>query len=178
MTSALTRTFAIGLLLGAAACASNDELPPTPPPQAPAPTPAPAPTDTGAVTNAVTPGSVEDFRRQVGSDTVYFAYDSSSLDGEARDTLAKQAAWLVQYPNVRVTLEGHTDERGTRDYNLALGERRANAVATFMQQNGVAAGRVTTISFGKERPAVEGSSESAYAQNRRVVTVLSGAAAG
>ncbi|MGB7406156.1 MAG: peptidoglycan-associated lipoprotein Pal [Pacificimonas sp.] len=179
MSKYLQGSLIAGLLLGASACASNnDDLPPPPPPQVPQQTPAPTPTatDTGAVGSTAVPGSVADFMQQVGSDTVYFAYDSSSLDAEARDTLAKQAAWLGQYPDVRVTIEGHADERGTRDYNLALGERRASAIATYMQQQGLGAGRVTTISYGKERPAVEGSSEAAYAQNRRGVTVLSGAA--
>tara|TARA_R100000501_G_scaffold13654_3_gene24887 strand:+ start:5859 stop:6401 length:543 start_codon:yes stop_codon:yes gene_type:complete len=179
MNMKLTSVLSIGLILGVSACSkNNDDLPPPPPPQETAtPTPTPTPTPSTGVTNTVVPGSMEDFMEKVGSDTIYFAYDSSSLDDEARSTLDKQAAWLSQYPNVRVSIEGHADERGTREYNLALGERRANAVATYMQQQGVTSGRVTTISYGKERPAVEGSSEAAYAQNRRGVTVLSGAAA-
>ncbi|MBZ6378930.1 MULTISPECIES: peptidoglycan-associated lipoprotein Pal [Pacificimonas] len=179
MKSALTRSFAIGLLLSAAACAKNEEeLPPPPPPQQPTATPTPAPTPTPTpVRDTVVPGSEEDFMRQVGSDRVFFAFDSSSLDAEAQDTLRRQAEWLKQYTNVTVTIEGHADERGTREYNLALGERRANAAATYLQQQGVAPSRISTISYGKERPAVEGSTEAAYAQNRRAVTVLSGAAA-
>ncbi|MBV7256249.1 peptidoglycan-associated lipoprotein Pal [Pacificimonas sp. WHA3] len=180
MKMRLTSVAAIGLLVGVSACSkNNDDLPPPPPPQETAATTpvAATPTPTDTVTNTVVPGSMEEFMQQAGTDTVYFAYDSSSLDGEARDTLTKQASWLTKYPNVRITIEGHADERGTREYNLALGERRANAIVTFMQQNGIGASRVTTISYGKERPAVEGSSESAYAQNRRGVTTLSGAAA-
>ncbi|MGB3723933.1 MAG: peptidoglycan-associated lipoprotein Pal [Pacificimonas sp.] len=180
MKSIISRSLVLTLMVGVAACAKKEELPPPPPPQeAPAtPTPAPASTvQSGNVSGAVVPGSMEDFMRQAGTDTVYFAYDSSSLDAEGRDTLSKQAAWLQQYPDVRISVEGHADERGTREYNLALGERRANAASTYLQQQGVPASRISTISYGKERPAVEGSSEAAYAQNRRSVTVLSGAAA-
>lgn len=181
MKNALSRTLAVGLLISTVtACAKNEEeLPPPPPPQQPAttPTPTPTPTPNTGVSNAVVPGSMEDFMRQAGNDRVFFAFDSSALDAEARDTLSRQAAWLEQYPNVTLTVEGHADERGTREYNLALGERRANAAATYLQQQGVAASRINTISYGKERPAVEGSTEAAYAQNRRAVTVLSGAAA-
>lgn len=180
MKGAFSKSLAVGLLITAAACSKNEEeLPPPPPPQQPTETPAPPPTPapSSSVSNTVVPGSIEDFKRQAGSDRVFFAYDSSSLDAEGRDTLDRQAAWLQQYTNVSITVEGHADERGTREYNLALGERRANAAATYLQQQGVPAGRITTVSYGKERPAVEGSSESAYAQNRRAVTVLSGAAA-
>ena len=181
MNGAITRSLAIGLLVTAAACAGNEEeLPPPPPPQQPAQTSTatpPPPMPDQSVRDSVVPGSMEDFMRTVGNDRVFFAFDSSDLDSEARDTLSRQAEWLQQYPNVRVTVEGHADERDTREYNLALGERRANAAATFLQQQGVDSSRITTISYGEERPAVEGSSEAAYAQNRRAVTVLSGAAA-
>ncbi len=181
MKTIIARSLTIGLLIGVAACSkNNEELPPPPPPQEAPATPdtsATTTTSSGNVTGSVVPGSMEDFMQQAGTDTVYFGYDSSSLDAEGRDTLTKQAAWLQRYPNVRISVEGHADERGTREYNLALGERRANASATFLQQQGIPASRITTISYGKERPAVEGSSEAAYAQNRRTVTVLSGAAA-
>ena len=179
MKGALPRLMVAGLLVSVAACASKEELPPPPPAQTPAATtPAPTtPTPSTSVQNTVVPGSVEDFMRQAGSDRVFFAYDSSSLDAEGRGTLDRQAAWLKQYPNVRVSIEGHADERGTREYNLALGDRRANAASTYLQQQGIAASRLSTISYGKERPAVEGSTEAAYAQNRRAVSVLSGASA-
>ena len=127
--------------------------------------------DSSVGTTAV-PGSRADFLQSVPADRVHFDYDSYSLDGEARATLDAQASWLVRNANVSVTIEGHADERGTREYNLALGDRRANAARDYLQSRGVAANRMTTISWGKERPAVEGSSEQSYRQNRRAVTVV------
>jgi peptidoglycan-associated lipoprotein len=106
-----------------------------------------------------------------------FAYDSYELDDAARQTLGRQAQWLQKYANVRLTVEGHADERGTREYNLALGDRRANAVKNYLAAQGVSAGRMSTISYGKERPAVQGSDEQSYAENRRAVSVISGGAA-
>ncbi len=100
-----------------------------------------------------------------GADRVFFAYDSSDLTDSARATLGKQAAWLMHYPRVRATIEGHCDERGTREYNLALGERRATAVKNYLIALGVPASRLKTISYGKERPAEPGN----YSQNRRGV---------
>jgi peptidoglycan-associated lipoprotein len=119
----------------------------------------------------VTPGSQDDLAQNVG-DRVFFALDSSQLSTEAQSTLERQSAWLKQYPNVNVTVEGHCDERGTREYNLALGERRAAATKKYLVGLGIAASRISTISYGKERPAVIGSDESAWSQNRRAVTVL------
>jgi peptidoglycan-associated lipoprotein len=109
---------------------------------------------------------------QAGSDTVHFATDSSDIDSEAQSILTKQAAWLQKFPNVRVTIEGHCDERGTREYNLALGDRRANSAKNFLVNAGVAASRISVISYGKERPIATGSDEEAWAQNRRAVTVV------
>lgn len=120
---------------------------------------------------AGTPGSESDFVVNVG-DRVFFGYDRSDLTTEARGTLDRQAAWLKKYPNHTVTVEGHCDERGTREYNLALGERRSNATKNYLVAAGIEASRVHTISYGKERPAVVGSNEAAWAQNRRGVTVL------
>jgi peptidoglycan-associated lipoprotein len=120
---------------------------------------------------AVAPGSQEDLVVNVG-DRVFFAYDSYDISSEARATLEKQAAWLAQYPNLSITVEGHADERGTREYNLALGERRATAVKNYIVALGVDAGRVSTVSYGKERPAVEGADDVSWAQNRRGVTVV------
>ncbi|WP_119678684.1 peptidoglycan-associated lipoprotein Pal [Indioceanicola profundi] len=117
------------------------------------------------------PGTAEDFVVNVG-DRVFFGFDRYDLTPEATATLDRQAAWLKQYPGVTVTVEGHADERGTREYNLALGDRRASAVKNYLVALGVDAGRVQTISYGKERPAVLGSNESAWAQNRRGVTVV------
>ncbi|MFZ5789728.1 MAG: peptidoglycan-associated lipoprotein Pal [Pseudomonadota bacterium] len=131
-----------------------------------------ATTSTTAVapTSTVTPGSLQDFTQNVG-DRVFFGFDRYDLTPEAQATLQKQAAWLKAYPQVTVVIEGHADERGTREYNLALGERRAAAVANYLVALGIDANRIQTISYGKERPAVEGHDETAWAQNRRGVTV-------
>jgi peptidoglycan-associated lipoprotein len=119
----------------------------------------------------VTPGTEEDLAQNVG-DRVFFATDHSDLSSEARGTLDRQAQWLKKYANLSITIEGNSDERGTREYNLALGERRADAVRKYLVASGVEASRIQTISYGKERPAVEGNDESAWAQNRRAVTVV------
>ena len=116
------------------------------------------------------PGSKEDFVANVG-DRVFFAYDKADLSADARRTLERQAAWLRQWTNQGLTVEGHCDERGTREYNLALGQRRANAVKDYLVALGVPASRLSTISYGKERPVVLGSNEAAWAQNRRGVSV-------
>jgi peptidoglycan-associated lipoprotein len=126
---------------------------------------------TGTGSGNVVPGSQADLAANVG-DRVFFELDSSVLDGEDKATLERQAKWLQQYANVKVTVEGHCDERGTREYNLALGERRATAAKRYLVGLGVPADRVSTISYGKERPAVLGSNESAWGQNRRSVTVV------
>ena len=120
---------------------------------------------------AATPGSREDFVQNVG-DRVFFDYDRSDIKAEGRQTLQRQADWLKKYANVTITVEGHCDERGTREYNLALGERRATAVKKILVALGVPANRISTISYGKERPAVVGSNEAAWAQNRRGVSVI------
>ncbi len=105
-------------------------------------------------------------------DRVFFALDSSVVDSEGQGTLDRQATWLKANPNVNITLEGHADERGTREYNIALGERRATAAKSYLVGQGVAANRISTVSYGKERPAVTGNDESAWSQNRRAVTVI------
>jgi len=115
-------------------------------------------------------GSLEDFRVNVG-DRTFFAYDSIELSADARRTLERQAAWLKQYGSVRVVIEGHADERGTREYNLALGERRASAQKDYLVALGIAPARLETVSYGKERPAVPGENEAAWSQNRRGVSV-------
>lgn len=117
------------------------------------------------------PGSVEDFVDNVG-DRVHFAFDSYELTDEGRATLDRQADWLKAYGSVNITVEGHCDERGTREYNLALGERRASAVKAYLAAAGVSESRVDTISYGKERPEAVGSSEESWAQNRRGVSVI------
>ena len=118
-------------------------------------------------------GSQEDLVVNVG-DRVFFGFDQFSLSNDARSTLAKQAAWLKDNPGVTVRLEGHCDERGTREYNLALGERRANAVQDYLTANGVNPDRIVTISWGKEKPVANGSNEAAWRQNRRGVTRVIG----
>ncbi|MCK8785396.1 peptidoglycan-associated lipoprotein Pal [Roseomonas sp. NAR14] len=117
------------------------------------------------------PGSQEDLVANVG-DRVFFDFDSSSVRGDQRPVLERQAGWLGRYPQVTVTVEGHTDERGTREYNLALGQRRANAARDVLVASGAAGSRISTISYGKDRPAALGSTEEDYAQNRRAVTVV------
>ena len=128
----------------------------------------------GGVGTEVLPGSREDFLRSVGlqGDRVFFDTDQYDLDDRDRSTLDAQAQWLHRNPAVRVTIEGHADERGTRDYNLALGDRRANAAKNHLAARGVALQRMTVISYGKERPEALGSDEGAWAQNRRAVTVV------
>jgi peptidoglycan-associated lipoprotein len=121
--------------------------------------------------SSIVPGSKEDFAQNVG-DRVFFDTDKSSIKPEGQQTLQRQAAWLKQYPNVTITVEGHCDDRGTREYNLALGDRRAHAVERALVALGVQANRVKTISYGKERPAVLGDNEASWAQNRRGVTVI------
>lgn len=116
-------------------------------------------------------GSQEDLVVNVG-DRVFFAFDSSELTAQSRGSLEKQAAWMKKFGGVRVVLEGHCDERGTREYNLALGERRANAAKDYLVALGINPARVKTISYGKERPAALGHNETAWAQNRRSVTVV------
>jgi peptidoglycan-associated lipoprotein len=126
----------------------------------------------GGVGSVALPGSRADFLASVPSDRVFFALDSYSLDDKDRAVLDAQAAWLQRNPNVRVTIEGHCDERGTREYNLALGDRRANAAKNYLAARGIAPSRMTTISWGKERPEALGSDEESWAKNRRAVTVL------
>lgn len=169
-TSRFTKTGSTMLLLAGAlaisACASKapKELPPEP---GPATTTQAPPSDVGPVA-----GSQADFAaKMMGSDTVYFDTDKYDIDSTDQAALAKQAQWLTQYPAKRATIEGHCDERGTREYNLALGERRANAAKNYLVSLGVDASRITTVSYGKERPVAMGSDETAWAQNRRAVTV-------
>ena len=120
---------------------------------------------------SIEPGSQEDLIVNVG-DRVFFNYDSAELDNDAQELLQDQVAWLKQYSDVSVIIEGHCDERGTREYNLALGEKRAQSVKNYIINLGISADRVSTISYGKERPAVVGSNDGAWAQNRRSVTIV------
>jgi peptidoglycan-associated lipoprotein len=124
-----------------------------------------------AMTGAPVPGSLEDFNQNVGN-TVYFDLDRYELKAEAQSQLQRQAAWLQQYPAATMTIEGHCDERGTREYNLALGERRASSVANYLVALGIDKARVSVISYGKERPLCTESDESCWSQNRRGVTSI------
>ena len=117
------------------------------------------------------PGSQEDLVVNVG-DRVFFDFDQFSVRQDQRAVLDRQAAWLKKYPEVTVTVEGHADERGTREYNIALGNRRATAAKNYLVALGINPNRVQTISYGKERPAVAGSNDQAWSQNRRAVTVV------
>lgn len=139
-------------------------------------------TNEGAVTplpqtGGTAPSAVDELNNPnspLAKRVVYFDFDSSAIRDDDRATIEAHAKYLVQHPNVKVTLEGHTDERGTREYNIALGERRANAVRDMMQLQGVSPNQISTVSYGEERPAVLGSDESAYRMNRRVEIVYSG----
>lgn len=156
------------LAVGACSKKAPDTLPPAPEGTG---------TDTGSGTGTgVVPGSQEDFLASVGleGDRIFFDFDQYNVDSADMATLQNQAQWLQRNPAVRVTLEGHADERGTRDYNIALGERRANAAKNYLASLGIDPSRISVISYGKERPAELGSTEAAYAKNRRAVTVVIG----
>ncbi|MFC0588904.1 peptidoglycan-associated lipoprotein Pal [Novosphingobium aquiterrae] len=129
-------------------------------------------TETPGANQGPVPGSQADFAAtMMGQDTILFDTDKYNIDSADQTALAAQAQWLAKYPAKRITLEGHCDERGTREYNLALGERRANAAKNYLVTLGVDAARITTVSYGKERPAALGSDEDSWAKNRRAVTV-------
>ncbi len=166
-----TGLMATDALLALAACSKNPKPADLPPPPASSTDTSSLPPSSGAgLTNV--PGSRADFLAQAGTDTVHFATDSSDIDSEAQSILTHQIGWLRKYPNVHVTVEGHCDERGTREYNLALGDRRANSAKNFLVNAGIDAARISVISYGKERPVASGSDESSWAQNRRAVTVV------
>ena len=166
-----SRAFAVACLLSGAlflaACSSTPQT--QPPPGAGAGAGAGGPGGVGM--GAAVPGSQQDLAQTAG-DRVFFAFDRSDISPEAQQTLERQAHWLQRYPNVTVTIEGHCDERGTREYNLALGERRANAAKQVLVAAGIPASRISTISYGKDRPVVPGSNEEAWAQNRVAITTV------
>ena len=169
--STVLKFTALSVSLLLAACTTKEQVAATPPPPPPPPAaqpPAPRPP-------GITPGSLQDFKVNVG-DTVHFAYNEYNIQDTDKTTLQKQATWLNRYPSVQITIEGHCDERGTREYNLALGARRANAVKEFLVSLGVNTSRLQTVSYGKERPLCTQSNEDCWAQNRRgVSTITSGA---
>ncbi len=165
----------INLLLLAAAVAVAGCAHKRPPVLPPSGGEAPQTDNNGGAGNGdgvVVPGSPQDFVRSVMSDTIHFALDQYDIDSQSRAILDTQAAWLLKWPNRRITIEGHCDERGTREYNLALGDRRANAAKNYLAAKGIDPSRITTISYGKERPIALGSDEASWAQNRRAVTIV------
>jgi peptidoglycan-associated lipoprotein len=175
-TSAKLASLSFVLMLTACAEKMMEAPPPAPPPPpaatpAPPPPPAPPPRPPAPVMQSIVPGSIQDFQVNVG-DRVFFEFDKSDLTDAGRATLQKQAAWLQRFGAVTLTLEGHCDERGTREYNLGLGARRAQAVKDYLASLGVSAARLDTISYGKERPVCVESTEACYAQNRRGVSTI------
>ena len=160
---------AVALTLGA--CGRKTPPAEIPPVEQP-PATDPNSTDPNSLEVVELPALQADLVAKAGSDTIYFGTDEYSLDQASQATLAAQARWLLATPNVRASIEGHADERGTREYNQALGERRANATRDFLLSQGVPADRMTVTSWGKERPVATGSNEEAWAQNRRAVTVI------
>ncbi|MDA0664933.1 MAG: peptidoglycan-associated lipoprotein Pal [Proteobacteria bacterium] len=177
MRAKLMSLFAIALLAAACSSAPEDTGSATGQGQAANTTSSGSPSGSGvasAPAPGIVPGSQEDLVVNVG-DRIFFGFDKSDISSDAAATLKKQAAWMQSNQNVTVIVEGHCDERGTREYNLALGERRANAMREQLISLGVSTARIETISYGKERPAVAGSTESAWSQNRRGVMVRKGA---
>ncbi len=166
-----TRIAAIALLVGTAGLAACKTTPPETLPPDPGPT-----TSAGATETAISglvPGTQEHFEDAVnGQNVIYFDTDRFNIDSADAAALQTQAQYLAQYPNITITVEGHCDERGTRDYNLALGERRANAAKNYLVSLGVAASRIATVSHGKERPVALGSNPTAWARNRRAASVV------
>lgn len=154
----LIRPLAIGLMaLGLAACSTDK--------------PDAMGSSSPSSSSSLDPSSVAYFNSQVG-DRVFFGTDVSTLDGESQTTLRRQAQWLISNPSRTAVIEGHADERGTREYNLALGARRASAVRNFLVAEGVPAGRLSSVTYGKERPEALCSAESCWSLNRRGVTVM------
>jgi peptidoglycan-associated lipoprotein len=161
-----------------AACATPKPPPPAAPPPPPPPQgapPAPPPPRVSEAPVGPIPGSIQDFVVNVG-DRVYFDYDKYTVRADAEPVLSAQAAWLSRYPSVNVRIEGNADERGTREYNLALGARRANSIKDFLVAHGVSASRIETVSFGKEKPIDGGATEEAYAKNRNGHTAITAGA--
>lgn len=168
----MNRYAAITLLAGTAALAACSKKAPEELPPPPVETTAEAPVTTTAPTGPVV-GSQEHFVDAVnGQNVIYFDTDRYNIDSADAAALQTQAQYLGQYRQIRITIEGHADERGTREYNLALGERRANAAKNYLVGLGVDANRISTVSYGKERPVALGSNEAAWAENRRAVSVV------
>jgi peptidoglycan-associated lipoprotein len=165
MAKTTTKLILLAALVATAGCASK--RPPVLPPSG-----GEAPVNNGGGADTVAPGSQQDFLRSIMSDTIHFALDQYDIDSTSRSILDSQAQWLMKWPDRRITIEGHADERGTREYNLALGDRRANAAKNYLAARGINPSRINTISYGKERPIALGSDEASWAQNRRAVTIV------
>ncbi len=188
MTSGMHRTSSLVLVAAAAAwlgaCSSHPKpmgpvathAPPPPPPASSYAAPTPPPVQQGAENGAAIPGSERDFVVNVG-DRVYFDFDKYQIRDDARPILDAQASWLGRYPGVRVRIEGNCDELGTREYNFALGARRANSVREYLEQHGVPAARIDTVSYGKEHPIDLGSGDEARGHNRNAHTAITSGAA-
>jgi peptidoglycan-associated lipoprotein len=164
-----------GAAISIAACASkpkpmSEASPPPPPPPPQAYTPPPPPPQSGPV-----PGSIQDFVINAG-DRIYFDYDKFDVRADAAPVLDAQAAWLRRYPSVHVRIEGNADERGTREYNFALGGRRANSVREYLLAHGIDGSRIDTVSYGKERPIDPGENDDAWAHNRNGHTAITAGA--
>lgn len=161
----LAAVLTASLMIGACAGKAPKTLPPDP-------GTAVSTGESQGASTAPVPGSQADFLAQMaGQDTIYFDTDRFNIDSVDMAALQTQAAWLARYPAKRATIEGHADERGTREYNLALGERRANAAKNYLVTLGIDASRLATVSYGKESPVALGSDEASWAKNRRAVTV-------
>lgn len=169
MTKPATRTMALLLTTALALAACAPKAPKVLPPD---PGNAVSTNTSPGTLQGPVPGSQADFLAQMmGQDTIYFDTDKYNIDSADQAALAAQAQWLAKYPAKRATIEGHCDERGTREYNLALGERRANAAKNYLVSMGIDASRISTVSYGKERPIALGSDEASWSKNRRAVTV-------
>ncbi len=166
MAKTHTKLILLAALVAAAGCAPK--RPPVLPPSG-----GEAPVNTGNNGgDNVAPGSQQDFLRSIMSDTIHFSLDQYDIDATSRSILDSQAQWLLKWRDRRITIEGHADERGTREYNLALGDLRANAAKNYLAARGIDPSRINTISYGKERPIALGSDEASWAQNRRAVTIV------
>ena len=177
----LTTSLTLAFILSACATQEPPKIAASPPPSpsksAPPTRTTPAVSTTAprpAIETGIIPGTLRDFEINVG-DRVFFAFDRSNLDESARTALQKQAAWLVKYRGVTVAIQGNADERGTREYNLALGAKRAAAVKEYLETLGIREDRLMTISYGKERPVCVESNESCWSQNRRAVSAITNA---
>lgn len=164
-----TALLAVTALVAVPACKPKPkDLPPPPGPEM---GPPPGPVSDPSANQGADNSTRARFQRETMGDTVNFGLDQYDIDQRGRSILDSQAQWLARNPQINVTLEGHADERGTREYNLALGDRRANSAKNYLVSRGVQPSRISTISYGKERPLATGSDEGSWAQNRRAVTV-------